>query len=252
MNLKKFLYRIGHWETWHYLAKYIPLFPAWLWYCLRSGSMWFFTPSNPTLAFGGFEGESKKEMYDQLPPGSFPQSIYIKPTLSFAEANQLRASAGFTYPFAVKPDVGMMGFMFRMIRDESQFKHYHSVMPVEYIVQELVTYPLEVSVFYYRYPNQQTGTITGFLKKEFLMWIVPHLLFSRKKRIQSGMKKVQFDRTLKIGTDIISITKSKQNSTRSYRSYIRKILGSPCSLEMSITNYESGMMHMRSSVSCRN
>ena len=168
MNLKKILYRIGHWETWHYLAKYIPLFPAWLWYCLRSRSMWFFTPSNPTLAFGGFEGESKKEMYDQLPSGSFPKSIYINPTLSFAEADQLRVATGFTYPFAVKPDVGMMGFMFRMIRDESQFKHYHSIMPVEYILQELVTYPLEVSVFYYRYPNRQTGTITGFLKKEFL------------------------------------------------------------------------------------
>ena len=38
----------------------------------------------------------------------------------------------------------------------------------DYIVQELVTYPLEVSVFYYRFPDQQKGTITGFIKKEFL------------------------------------------------------------------------------------
>ncbi|MEO6722142.1 MAG: hypothetical protein ABIN67_17380 [Ferruginibacter sp.] len=166
--MKKVLYRIAHWETWHYLAKYIPLFPAWLWYCIRSGSMWFFTPSNPTLTFGGFEGESKKEMYDQLPPGSFPTTIYVQPSLSFNDANQLRMIAGFSYPFAVKPDIGMMGFMFRMIRNEDQFRHYHSVMPVEYILQELITYPLEVSVFYYRFPNQQKGTITGFLKKEFL------------------------------------------------------------------------------------
>jgi hypothetical protein len=35
-------------------------------------------------------------------------------------------------------------------------------------VQELVDYPLEVSVFYYRFPGEQKGTITGFLKKEFL------------------------------------------------------------------------------------
>lgn len=166
--MKKVLYRITHWETWHYLAKYIPLFPAWLWYCMRSRSMWFFTPSNPTLTFGGFEGESKREMYDQLPTGSFPQSIYIQPSLSFEEVDQYRIAAGFTYPFAVKPDVGMMGFMFRMIRNEGQFKHYHSVMPVEYIIQELVNYPLEVSVFYYRFPGEKKGIITGFLKKEFL------------------------------------------------------------------------------------
>jgi hypothetical protein len=168
MELSKILYRLSHWETWHYLAKYIPIMPAWLWYCLRSGSMWFFTPSNPTLTFGGFEGECKKEMYDQLPAGSFPRTIYIQPTLSFAKANELRLAAGLHYPFAVKPDVGMMGFMFRMIRNEGQFKHYHEVMPVEYIIQELVTYPLEVSVFYYRFPGAAKGTITGFLRKEFL------------------------------------------------------------------------------------
>ena len=82
MNFKKIIYRIAHWETWHYLAKYIPISPAWLWYCMRSGSLWFFTPSNPTLTFGGFEGESKKEMYDQLPPGSYPKTVYISPILA--------------------------------------------------------------------------------------------------------------------------------------------------------------------------
>ncbi|HEY9364677.1 MAG TPA: hypothetical protein VIQ00_15555, partial [Chitinophagaceae bacterium] len=166
--MKKFFYRLSHWETWHYLTKYIPLAPAWLWYCLRSRSMWFFTPSNPTITFGGFEGESKKEIYDQLPPGSFPKSIYISPSLSFAKAEELVVAGNYQYPFAVKPDVGMMGYMFRIIKNVEQFKQYHSVMPVEYIVQELVDYPLEVSVFYYRFPGEQKGTITGFLKKEFL------------------------------------------------------------------------------------
>jgi hypothetical protein len=41
-------------------------------------------------------------------------------------------------------------------------------MPFDYFIQELVTFPLEVSIFYYRFPGQQKGTITGFLKKEFL------------------------------------------------------------------------------------
>jgi len=168
MNLSKFFYRINHWETWHYLAKYIPIAPFWLWYCLKARSMWFFTPSNPTLTFGGFEGESKKEMYEQLPPGSYPRSIYISPALTFTEVEKLLVHHGFTYPFAVKPDVGMMGFMFRKIENVKQFKKYHAIMPAEYIVQEHVNFPLEVSVFYYRFPNEQKGTITGFLKKEFL------------------------------------------------------------------------------------
>jgi hypothetical protein len=41
-------------------------------------------------------------------------------------------------------------------------------MPVDYIIQELVTYPLEVSVFYYRYPDQQKGVITGFIQKDLM------------------------------------------------------------------------------------
>jgi hypothetical protein len=168
MNLKKTLYILTHWEKWHYHLKYIPLYPAWLWYCLRARSWWWFTPSNPTLTFGGFEGETKKEMFEQLPPSTYPKSIYISPTLSFEETKKVVTDNGIAHPFAVKPDVGMMGFMFRKIDCAEQFRKYHETMPVGYIVQELITYPLEVSVFYYRFPNESKGTITGFIKKEML------------------------------------------------------------------------------------
>jgi len=168
MNFKDFFFRLRHWESWHYLAKYIPLAPAWLWYCLRSRSLWFFSPANPSLTFGGFEGESKREMYDQLPPGSYPRSIYVSPSLSFDEAEAFVRAQGFQYPFAVKPDVGMMGLLFRKICDEAAFRKYHAHIRFDYIVQEYVNYPLEVSVFYYRYPGRDSGVITGFLKKEFL------------------------------------------------------------------------------------
>ncbi len=168
MNLKNFLFRITHWESWAFHIKYIPLIPAWLWYCLRSGSFWFFTPSNPTLTFGGFEGESKREMYDQLPPGSYPRSIYISNNLPFKEVEQQCSEARFEYPFAVKPDVGMKGFLFRQINNIDEFRQYHEKVPTEYIIQELITYPIEVSVFYYRFPNEQKGTVSGFLKKELM------------------------------------------------------------------------------------
>ncbi|MEP6583289.1 MAG: hypothetical protein ABJA90_03440 [Ginsengibacter sp.] len=168
MKLSDYLYRITHWETWHYLVKYIPLSPAWLWYCMKSGSLWFFTPSNPTLTFGGFEGESKNEMYLQLPPGSYPKSIFISHSLSFMKVEMHVKEGGFIFPLAVKPDIGMMGFMFRKIENIQQLQKYHSAMSTDYIVQKLIDFPYEVSVFYYRYPNQSTGHITGFLKKEFL------------------------------------------------------------------------------------
>lgn len=166
LALSNFLYKLTHWETWHYHTKYIPILPAWLWYCIRSRSLWFFTSSNPTLTFGGMEGETKEEMYNQMPPGSYPKSIFIKPSIPFSLLLEKVRANGFTYPFAVKPNVGMMGFMFRKIESEEDLRLYHKKMPVDYVLQELVDYPLEVSVFYYRFPNEEKGTISGFLMKE--------------------------------------------------------------------------------------
>jgi hypothetical protein len=166
--LTDFYFRFTNWETWHWLAKYIPLAPAWAWFCLRSQSLWFFTSANPTLTFGGFDGESKREMYAQLPPGSFPKTIYISPSLSFKAVQLLFEDHTFTFPVAVKPDIGRMGFMFRKIANWDDLKRYHEKMPVDYLLQEFSHYPIEVSVFYYRFPNQARGTITGFVRKDYL------------------------------------------------------------------------------------
>ena len=168
MSLQKMLYRVTHWETWDYRIKLVPLLPVWFWYCLRSGSCWFFTAANPGLTFGGFQGESKREMYALLPPGTYPRSLYLSPVLLPAEAESQIVAHRYTYPFVVKPDIGMMGLLFRRIDSPEAFRQYHRAVPTDYIVQELIQYPIEVSVFYYRFPGATTGTITGFVRKEFL------------------------------------------------------------------------------------
>lgn len=161
-------YRLTHWETWDWRIKYVVISPAWLWLCLRSRSFWFFTASNPTLTFGGFDGESKKEMYDQLPPGTYPKSIYISHTRPFREVSEQISTNGFTFPFAVKPDVGKMGLMFRKICSMADLEKYHSQIKRDYITQEWIEYPIEVSVFYYRMPGSPGGNISGFIRKDFL------------------------------------------------------------------------------------
>ncbi|MDQ3110823.1 MAG: hypothetical protein M3R17_13095 [Bacteroidota bacterium] len=165
---KNTLYKLTHWEAWDWRIKYIPLIPSWIWYCIRSGSFWFFTPSNPSLKFGGLDGISKKDIYDQLPPDLYPKSIFVSKNLLFDEVEKLFISNTFIYPVAVKPEIGRMGFMFRRIETVTDLKLYHEKMPVNYILQEFIHYPLEVSVFYYRFPGENKGTITGFIKKESL------------------------------------------------------------------------------------
>jgi hypothetical protein len=164
--IKKILYYITHWEDWHWFAKYIIIGPAWLWNCFKASSFWFFIPSNPTITFGGFIGETKKEIYNQLPPGTYPNSIFISPPTSFADLKIMLAEHGLSFPLAAKPDAGMMGLMYRKIESLQQLIQYHAVMPVDYIIQDWISYPVEVSVFYYRFPNEIQGHITGFLRKE--------------------------------------------------------------------------------------
>ncbi len=168
MSMKNFFKRIASWELWNFYVLYAPISPVWFWYCLRSRSIWFFSSSNPTITFGSFEGEGKKEMYDQLPPHLVPRTIYIMHDLPYEEVRRKITEAGFEYPFIVKPDVGMKGILFRKIETEVQLIKYHERIPVEYIVQDLIELPVEVSVFYYRYPDQPKGTVSGFIDKELL------------------------------------------------------------------------------------
>lgn len=107
-------------------------------------------------------------MYDQLPPHLVPRTIYIMHDWPFEEVKKKIEGAGFKYPFVVKPDVGMKGILFRKIETEDQMHKYHEKIPVEYIVQDLIELPVEVSVFYYRHPADEKGVVSGFIDKELL------------------------------------------------------------------------------------
>lgn len=168
MEWNSFKEKINNWELWPFNLRYLAISPVWLWYCIRSGSFWFFTASDPTLTFGGFEGEGKREMYDLLPKKFLPKTIYIHPNDAFENVKEQICLNGFTYPFCVKPDVGMKGLLFRKVDKAEQLKMYHDQVPVAYIIQELIEYPIEASVFYYRFPNKEKGVITGFIQKELM------------------------------------------------------------------------------------
>lgn len=164
--MKNLLFKLTHWESWHYHIKYIPLIPFWIWYCIKARSWWFFSASNPSITFGGFEGEGKMEIYKQLPDNSYPQSVLIEPQMTFEEVLSIIEKNKFSFPFAVKPDRGLMGLMFRRINSIKDIERYHHLMPMSYLIQKWVDYPIEVSVFYYRMPNAKSGEVSGYLMKE--------------------------------------------------------------------------------------
>lgn len=165
---KGFLEKLTRWELWPFALIYAPLGPLWLWYAAKAKAFWWFSPANPTLTFAGFDGEGKREMYEQLPTELYPKTIYLQPSLPFDDVKRTVEENGFTYPFCVKPDVGLKGFLFRKVDDEEKLRLYHEKIPVAYLVQELIEAPLEVSVFYYRHPAKEKGVISGFIQKDMM------------------------------------------------------------------------------------
>ena len=163
--MKRFIKRITNWEQWPFKLLYAPIVPLWLWYMIRSGAVWFFTPSNPKLTFGGMEGEPKQEMHDMLPPQFAPATFNVLPAGDFEMVKKRLAASGIVFPLIVKPEIGGQGILFRKLDTIEQLQNYHTKVPVEYIVQEMITFPMEVSVFYYRMPNESKGVVTGFLHK---------------------------------------------------------------------------------------
>jgi hypothetical protein len=163
--VKKIINQITNWEAWPFKLLYAPIAAVWGWYMLKSGAIWFFTPSNPKITFGGMDGEPKKEMYDLLPKEMYPATFYVEPREDIDKVIAGLQKNNISYPFIVKPDVACQGILFRKIDNEDELKNYHNKIPVKYLVQELVKYNMEVSVFYIRHPQDKKGTVTGFLHK---------------------------------------------------------------------------------------
>lgn len=166
--MKRTWQRITDWELWPFYLIYTPLVLVWGYYVVRAKRFWFFAPVNPSLDFSGFEGETKKEMFEQLSKDVYPNTIYISPAMPFGKVLQQMEEAGLQFPIAVKPDIGTKGLCFRKIDNEEQLLKYHQTLPVDYVLQDMIEWPVELSVFYVRYPNAPKGEVTGFIAKEYL------------------------------------------------------------------------------------
>lgn len=164
--MKSLVNKIKNWYNWPGYTFYFPISFMWIWFCIKSRSLWFFSTSNPTLSFGGFEGESKHEMYLQLPQNYYPRTVYVQPKKHIDLVILRLQKCSILYPFIVKPEVGTEGILVRKIENEEQLRMYHKKIPVAYMIQDYVNYPLEVCIFYCRRPFKKEGEISGFISKQ--------------------------------------------------------------------------------------
>ena len=166
--LKKFRTKLTRWEFWPTHLIYAPVYPYWLWLSLRARSLFFFNAANPRIEYAGFTHERKSDIYRQLPDGYYPRTHFCPAGIGFNELKKQLKERMLIYPLIAKPDIGERGAQVSLLRTDQQLEEYSRRSKVDFLIQEHISYPMEVGIFYARIPGEAKGRITGIVGKEFL------------------------------------------------------------------------------------
>jgi hypothetical protein len=165
---KNFFVKFFNWEYWPFGIIQLPIFFLWIWYALKQRSLFYFSASNPGILTGGMMGESKYEVLQLVPDEVKPKTQLVKLPTTSNKVVQLLQEKKLTFPVIFKPDMGERGWMVRRINSEQDIEQYLSEIKIDFLVQELVDFPLEFGVYYVRFPTEKSGFVTSITMKEFL------------------------------------------------------------------------------------
>src|SRR5437773_727481 len=173
LQLPACIRRWMHWEFWPAWLFYIPVGVYYVWLAIRHRSLTIPTSANPGIATGGFVGESKLEILDQLrrrSPQFTAEAFLIEgrtTTDRLLCLHRICCQQKIALPFILKPDVGQRGNGVRLIQSMRAALEYLQSVDAPVIVQRYVAGPREAGVFYYRFPHQSRGHIFAITEKIF-------------------------------------------------------------------------------------
>lgn len=147
---------------------YLPSALYYLWLAVRARSLFFFSAANPGIENGGMTGESKWTLYQAMPRALQPHTILVLPETYDQDLSRQISEAGLGFPLVGKPIYGGRGWRVQLLHNEAELAEYRRYFAVPFMLQAYVDYPVEVSVFYYRYPDQSRGRVFSLTGKELL------------------------------------------------------------------------------------
>jgi hypothetical protein len=165
---RPFWIRLLHWEYWNFHAIYLPLYPVFIFFCLRARSFFFFSAANPSIKNGGYLGESKKDIFELIPSRLQPATCFFKVGTDPLDVLEKLLHEGFSFPLIGKPDVGGRGRAVKKLADAAEVMAYASEAGMDFHIQEYIPFENEAGIFYYRFPHERNGHISGIVHKEFL------------------------------------------------------------------------------------
>lgn len=160
-------HKVKNWEYWPAYLVYAPTFFYWVIMALKFRSVHFYKNANPGIKNGGLFGDRKSDIYQLLPPETYPKTFLIYQHKSYILEDVLRDN-DFVFPLIVKPDVGARGVDVQKVNSIDEIKAYAQATKKDFLIQEFVNLPQELGLFYIKYPQQEKGKVVGLTLKNFL------------------------------------------------------------------------------------
>jgi len=162
--------RWTRWEFWPPWLFYTPVVLYVIWLALRHGGFRPMTAVNPGIPAGGFVGESKADIHEQLSDRAeylpatrlLPRHRSIDERLAMVE--QFLEQDGCRLPVVLKPDAGQRGKDVVFAASLEEVRDYLRSTRSDVLVQERLG-GAEYGVFYYRHPDEESGHVFSITEK---------------------------------------------------------------------------------------
>lgn len=163
-----FFTKLFNYEYWPFWVFYFPLYFYCLYLALRSRSPSYFTAANPGMQYGGAFEQSKIDILRLIPSQYLPKTLFFQKGVNADEITNDMQQENIVFPCIAKPNVGERGIGVEKINDKGALEEYLATHPQDVLVQEFIEAPVEIGVFYHRFPDAAQGKITSVVIKEFL------------------------------------------------------------------------------------
>jgi len=147
---------------------YFPVSFYYIFLSIKARSPFFFSASNPSIETGGMFFESKWSIFQLMPKAYYPNTILIEREEGIDTIRKKMQSAALHFPLIAKPDRGERGWCVKKIVSEEELIGYRNRNGISFLLQEYIDQPVELSIFYFRKPGLEKGTVTSVTLKKLL------------------------------------------------------------------------------------
>lgn len=116
---------------------------------------------------GGFGKTTKFDLLSRLSREFCPVTLCIPAQTHLQDIEEQMTAAGLGYPIIAKPDVGERGRDVVLLNERDDLDEYCKAHTSRFLLQEMVSFPVELGILYCRLPNSKTGCISSMGIKEF-------------------------------------------------------------------------------------